>query len=266
MNQKQHENLDMSRIVSPSSGPVGSKKSTLSPSAQQPPPQYQHTFLLNEYQPANKTPSQTTTTPTKAASLKGRQKQLKQPPPPQRLDSESISSTLSVEMNKPAVRPSLAAAADTTGAVTSTTTSPALCFSPRVDVEQKNPWIQSSPSIRKSSLDKADSSRRNSVSFTSDNRLLAPSSTSSSSSKDPKLTAADQSDDTATTSAGGGLSFPQFVKNLQNFTPALPKKPSYTNIHHTKPNRRAQVYNFLERPTGWKCFIYHFTVYYNRLI
>ena len=266
MNQKQHENLDMSRIVSPSSGLVGSKKSTLSPSAQQPPPQYQHTFLLNEYQPANKTSSQTTTTttPTKAASLKGRQKQLKQPPPPQRLDSESISSTLSVEMSKPAVRPSLAAAADTTGAAT---TSPALCFSPRVDVEQKNPWIQSSPSIRKSSLDKADSSRRNSVSFTSDNRLLAPSSTSSSSSKDPKLAAADQSDDTATTSAGGGgLSFPQFVKNLQNFTPALPKKQSYTNIHHTKPNRRAQVYNFLERPTGWKCFIYHFTVYYNRLI
>lgn len=23
---------------------------------------------------------------------------------------------------------------------------------------------------------------------------------------------------------------------------------------------QAKVYNFLERPTGWKCFIYHFTV------
>jgi hypothetical protein len=27
-----------------------------------------------------------------------------------------------------------------------------------------------------------------------------------------------------------------------------------------KANMQAQVYNFLERPTGWLCFIYHFTV------
>ena len=26
-------------------------------------------------------------------------------------------------------------------------------------------------------------------------------------------------------------------------------------------NLQSRVYNFLERPTGWKCFIYHFTVY-----
>jgi len=25
-------------------------------------------------------------------------------------------------------------------------------------------------------------------------------------------------------------------------------------------NFQTQVYNFLERPTGWKCFIYHFSV------
>ena len=30
-----------------------------------------------------------------------------------------------------------------------------------------------------------------------------------------------------------------------------------TNIKSTLQGR---VYNFLERPTGWKCFIYHFTV------
>lgn len=24
---------------------------------------------------------------------------------------------------------------------------------------------------------------------------------------------------------------------------------------------QGKIYNFLERPTGWKCFIYHFTVY-----
>jgi hypothetical protein len=29
---------------------------------------------------------------------------------------------------------------------------------------------------------------------------------------------------------------------------------------HSKNSVQAQVYNFLERPTGWKCFIYHFTV------
>ena len=27
-----------------------------------------------------------------------------------------------------------------------------------------------------------------------------------------------------------------------------------------KPTIQGRVYNFLERPTGWKCFIYHFTV------
>lgn len=30
--------------------------------------------------------------------------------------------------------------------------------------------------------------------------------------------------------------------------------------NQSKSNLQAQVYNFLERPTGWKCFIYHFTV------
>lgn len=28
----------------------------------------------------------------------------------------------------------------------------------------------------------------------------------------------------------------------------------------TKTNTQRDVYNFLERPSGWKCFIYHFTV------
>lgn len=26
------------------------------------------------------------------------------------------------------------------------------------------------------------------------------------------------------------------------------------------PSMQSRVYNFLERPTGWKCFIYHFSV------
>ncbi|XP_052086663.1 potassium voltage-gated channel subfamily KQT member 1-like isoform X2 [Mytilus californianus] len=35
---------------------------------------------------------------------------------------------------------------------------------------------------------------------------------------------------------------------------------------HPKTSVQAQVYNFLERPTGWKCFIYHFTVFMMVLI
>ena len=27
-----------------------------------------------------------------------------------------------------------------------------------------------------------------------------------------------------------------------------------------KNTLKGSVYNFLERPTGWKCFVYHFTV------
>nr|KAG5706800.1 hypothetical protein BaRGS_004135 [Batillaria attramentaria] len=29
---------------------------------------------------------------------------------------------------------------------------------------------------------------------------------------------------------------------------------------HSKNSLQSRIYNFLERPTGWKCFIYHFTV------
>lgn len=28
----------------------------------------------------------------------------------------------------------------------------------------------------------------------------------------------------------------------------------------SRSNIQGRVYNFLERPTGWKCFVYHFTV------
>lgn len=30
--------------------------------------------------------------------------------------------------------------------------------------------------------------------------------------------------------------------------------------YSTKTSTQGNVYNFLERPSGWKCFIYHFTV------
>ncbi|KAL8619023.1 hypothetical protein ACOMHN_020721 [Nucella lapillus] len=34
---------------------------------------------------------------------------------------------------------------------------------------------------------------------------------------------------------------------------------SFSRIH-SKNSIQSRIYNFLERPTGWKCFIYHFTV------
>lgn len=35
----------------------------------------------------------------------------------------------------------------------------------------------------------------------------------------------------------------------------------YGNYHrHARIPLQVKIYNFLERPTGWKCFAYHFTV------
>ena len=34
----------------------------------------------------------------------------------------------------------------------------------------------------------------------------------------------------------------------------------YGNYKHGHMSLQVKVYNFLERPTGWKCFAYHFTV------
>jgi len=64
----------------------------------------------------------------------------------------------------------------------------------------------------------------------------------------------------------GDLSDCNIYNSLRNITePFIDKKrESYTS----KFNRRlkspksfkSQIYNFLDRPSGWKCFIYHFTV------
>ncbi|KAL8570851.1 hypothetical protein ACOMHN_023524 [Nucella lapillus] len=34
----------------------------------------------------------------------------------------------------------------------------------------------------------------------------------------------------------------------------------YRHRNTKRVTMQVKVYNFLERPTGWKCFIYHFTV------
>ncbi|XP_059671961.1 potassium voltage-gated channel subfamily KQT member 1 isoform X3 [Gavia stellata] len=40
----------------------------------------------------------------------------------------------------------------------------------------------------------------------------------------------------------------------------------FHNRYLTKTSTQGDVYNFLERPSGWKCFIYHFTVFLSVLI
>jgi hypothetical protein len=44
------------------------------------------------------------------------------------------------------------------------------------------------------------------------------------------------------------------------------KNPTLPKIQPLKSNLQIKVYNFLERPTGWKCFIYHFTVFISVLL
>lgn len=45
----------------------------------------------------------------------------------------------------------------------------------------------------------------------------------------------------------------------RNYNRLLQNKLVFTRLHG-KTSLQARIYNFLERPTGWKCFIYHFTV------
>ncbi|RNA21329.1 potassium voltage-gated channel subfamily KQT member 1-like [Brachionus plicatilis] len=55
-------------------------------------------------------------------------------------------------------------------------------------------------------------------------------------------------------------SMPHFSINF----PTITRKSSVNNLNYNpmpqKANLQSKFYNFLERPTGWKCFIYHFTV------
>lgn len=177
MNQKQHENLDLNRLTNRAIGP-----------------QHQHTFLLNEQQIVKKSDPRRPIQSQLGSTSRRR-------------DSESVSSSISVESNK---------------------------------IANSNLGIWPSK--------KLSNENHTSASFNSGARLLSPLLT-------PSVAKEDKNEPNQS-----NLTFPQLVKNLQNFAPAIPKKTSITILHHSKSNRQAKVYNFLERPTGWKCFIYHFTV------
>ena len=63
---------------------------------------------------------------------------------------------------------------------------------------------------------------------------------------------------------------PVIILDTQNSNPSAQQNLNFQNqllwdpIHHQKKGMKntfkGAVYNFLERPTGWKCFVYHFTV------
>lgn len=56
---------------------------------------------------------------------------------------------------------------------------------------------------------------------------------------------------------------PVFQINSESMT-ASEVRRAYSKCFYgpylTKTSMQGDVYNFLERPSGWKCFIYHFTV------
>lgn len=63
------------------------------------------------------------------------------------------------------------------------------------------------------------------------------------------------------------LSASESKKSLPHFSinfPSITRRSSVNNLNYYpmphKTNLQSKFYNFLERPTGWKCFIYHFTV------
>ncbi|XP_078076574.1 potassium voltage-gated channel subfamily KQT member 1 [Mustelus asterias] len=49
---------------------------------------------------------------------------------------------------------------------------------------------------------------------------------------------------------------PKAISLPSHMSPYTGRKPFFSKV-----NIQGRTYNFLERPTGWKCFIYHFTVF-----
>lgn len=270
MNQKRYENLDSAR-----SGAVVNANLNRSISS----PQHQHTFLLNEYQ------QQPSVSRKNETRLTGVSRRLQS----SRRDSGSFSSTEST--NKPAV---LAEDAVTGGGGANNLWLPVM--TPQNAARKPSPPNAFNLSAGDGGgggggggsgdgggtydIMARNQRRKTSTTNASDQRLIvatssasssptssAPSATATTVIQQPLATSKENNTNKNTSPITSSLSFPQFIKSLQNLTPSLTRKfqsgggmSNATGHHHTKKNRQAQVYNFLERPTGWKCFIYHFTV------
>lgn len=59
---------------------------------------------------------------------------------------------------------------------------------------------------------------------------------------------------------GSGSAWMEFKPVINQMDKILENKYRVRNKTQMTLTVQGKVYNFLERPTGWKCFIYHFTV------
>ena len=62
------------------------------------------------------------------------------------------------------------------------------------------------------------------------------------------------------TSGGGGVFDSDSRSSVRDMRGTHNYLLNRTRTQSTASGLQSRIYNFLERPTGWKCFIYHFTV------
>lgn len=75
-----------------------------------------------------------------------------------------------------------------------------------------------------------------------------------------------QSGDDTAGQEGSNSAWMQFKPVMTQMNKVIQEKYRYKPKPVAKLSLQNKVYNFLERPTGWKCFIYHFTVFMMVLI
>lgn len=70
----------------------------------------------------------------------------------------------------------------------------------------------------------------------------------------------DDGNDPATLDDEDNSAWMEFKPVINQMDQALQDRYKVKLKTSTRSSIQGKVYNFLERPTGWKCFIYHFTV------
>ena len=94
----------------------------------------------------------------------------------------------------------------------------------------------------------------------SDAQLRVPENARKTLTYENSATDIDTSDirDTSTMLKDGAVK--NIAKPLENHLVKDTVFDSFVLAKAKMPSIQSRVYNFLERPTGWKCFVYHFTV------